>query len=101
MLATNFVSQDSLNFFFRFGPTKYSSVVVASTSSLYHCCIKSVVKAYKTRFSSFDQDIFKSMCWLNQANWDLATKNYGLEDLLFLQIMSKTCLMKLASTKTI
>ena len=24
------------------------------------------------------------MRWLNQANWDLATKNYGLEDLLFL-----------------
>ena len=24
------------------------------------------------------------MRWLNQANWNLATKNYGLEDLLFL-----------------
>ena len=83
-LATNFVSHDPLNFFFRFGPAKYSSlVVVASTSSLYRCCIKSVVKAYKTRFSSFDQEIFKSMRWLNQANWDLATKNYGLEDLPF------------------
>ena len=27
---------------------------------------------------------FKSMYWLNQANWDFDTKNYGLEDLLFL-----------------
>ena len=24
------------------------------------------------------------MHWLNQANWDLATKNHGPEDLLFL-----------------
>ena len=83
-LATNFVSQDPLNFFLRFRPAKYSSLVVASTSSLYCCCILSVVNAYKTRFSSFDQDIFKSICWLNQADWDLATNNYGLEDLLFL-----------------
>ena len=32
------------------------------------------------------------MCWLNQANWDLAMKNYGLEDLLFLQINFKDML---------
>ena len=43
-----------------------------------------MVKAYKERFSAFSQDIFKSMEWLNQANWDLAEKNYGINDLLFL-----------------
>ena len=70
--------------FVRFGTAKYSSLVATSIKSLYHRCITSVVKAYKERFSAFSQDIFKSMKWLNQANWDLAEKNYGINDLLFL-----------------
>ena len=51
---------------------------------MYRRCITSVVKAYQERFSVFSQDIFKSMKWLNQANWDLAEKNYAIKDLLFL-----------------
>ena len=70
-------------FLFRFGPVKYTFLAEVLVPSLYCHCVKIVIKAYQTRFFSFNQEVFKSMCWLNQAKWNLCDK-HGLKKLSFL-----------------
>ena len=50
----------------------------------YSSYIPGLMNAYRERFESFEGPIFKSMLWMNQANWDVSDSKYGLRDLMFL-----------------
>lgn len=42
------------------------------------------MSAYRDRFKSFEDPIFKSMLWMNPANWDVSDLKYGVNDIKFL-----------------
>ena len=69
-------------FLFRFGPVKYTFLAEVLVPSLYCHCVKIVIKSYQTRFCSFNQEVFKSMCWLNQAKWNLSFLADHYKDIL-------------------
>ena len=43
-----------------------------------------LMNAYLDRFKSFEDPIFKSMLWMNPANWDVSDPKYAINDILFL-----------------
>ena len=64
----------------KYGAVKYVSDAKLRVMNIAKNDVPGLMNAYRDRFKSVEDSIFKSMLWMNPANWDVSDPKHGVND---------------------